>query len=127
MTCGVVPRCSSDLALLWLWRRPAVLALIQPLAWEPPYASGYGLKKPKKKKKCQFCFPFKKNFCLIDFIVFLFFLYFHSDLYFFLSCAYFEFSFQNLANFSQVFQFSVHESFTSCIKFIPVFLPFLML
>ena len=27
---------SSDLALLWLWYRPAATALIQPLAWEPP-------------------------------------------------------------------------------------------
>ena len=30
----------KDLALLWLWRRPEVTALIQPLAWEPPYAKG---------------------------------------------------------------------------------------
>ena len=29
-----------DLALLWLWRRPAAVALIQPLAWEPPYVAG---------------------------------------------------------------------------------------
>ena len=27
-------------ALLWLWRRPAAVALIQPLAWESPYAVG---------------------------------------------------------------------------------------
>ena len=26
-----------DPALLWLWRRLAATALIQPLAWEPPY------------------------------------------------------------------------------------------
>ena len=25
-----------DLALLWLWQRPAAAALIQPLAWELP-------------------------------------------------------------------------------------------
>ena len=26
----------KDLALLWLWCRPAAIAPIQPLAWEPP-------------------------------------------------------------------------------------------
>ena len=40
----------KDLALLWLWRRPAATALIRPLAWEPPYASGAALGKYKKKK-----------------------------------------------------------------------------
>ena len=30
----------KDLALLWLWHRPAALAPIRPLAWEPPYATG---------------------------------------------------------------------------------------
>ena len=30
----------KDPALLWLWCRPAATALIQPLAWEPPYAVG---------------------------------------------------------------------------------------
>ena len=30
----------NDPALLWLWRRPVATAPIQPLAWEPPYASG---------------------------------------------------------------------------------------
>ena len=38
MSSGVGRRRSSDLALLWLWRRPAATALIRPLAWEPPYA-----------------------------------------------------------------------------------------
>ena len=28
-----------DLALLWLWCRPAAEAPIRPLAWEPPYAA----------------------------------------------------------------------------------------
>ena len=27
----------KDLALLWLWCRPAAAAPIQPIAWEPPY------------------------------------------------------------------------------------------
>ena len=37
---GVGHRCSSDLALLWLWCSPAAAALIQPLAWELPCATG---------------------------------------------------------------------------------------
>ena len=45
MSCGVVRRHSSDLALLWLWRRPAVVALIRPLAWELPCAAGTALKR----------------------------------------------------------------------------------
>ena len=50
MSCGVGRRCTSDLALLWLWRRPAATALIRPLAWEPPYAASEALKSHKKKK-----------------------------------------------------------------------------
>ena len=30
---GIVRRCGSDLALLWLWCRLAAMALIPPLAW----------------------------------------------------------------------------------------------
>ena len=48
MNCGVGHRCSTDLVLLWLWYRPAVVALIRPLAWESPYAIGAALKKKKK-------------------------------------------------------------------------------
>ena len=51
MSCGVGRRRSSDLALLWLWRRLAAVALFGPLAWEPPYAMGVALKRQKKKKK----------------------------------------------------------------------------
>ena len=40
----------KDLALVWLWCKPAAAALIQPLAWEPPYA-GYSPKKQKQNKK----------------------------------------------------------------------------
>jgi len=36
---------------LWLWRRLAATALIRPLDWEPPYATGMALKRPKKKKE----------------------------------------------------------------------------
>ena len=44
-------RLGSDPELLWLWHRLAAVAPIVPLAWEPPYATGVALKKPKKKKK----------------------------------------------------------------------------
>ena len=49
MSCGVGHRCSWDPVLLWLWYRPAVVALIQPLAWESPYVVGAALKSKKKK------------------------------------------------------------------------------
>ena len=49
MNCGVARRCSSDPELWWLWRRLAAVALIQTLAWEPPYATGLALKKTKTK------------------------------------------------------------------------------
>ena len=38
MSCGIVNRHGLDLALLWCGL--AAVALIQPLAWEPPYAAG---------------------------------------------------------------------------------------
>ena len=44
---GVGHRRGSDLA--WLRRRPMATALIQPLAWEPPYAAGAALKRQKRK------------------------------------------------------------------------------
>ena len=37
--------------LLWLWGRLAATALIRTLAWEPPYATGAALKRPKKEKE----------------------------------------------------------------------------
>ena len=49
MTGGVGHRCSSDPALLWLWYTPAATALIQPLAWELPYAIGAALKEKEKQ------------------------------------------------------------------------------
>ena len=51
MTCGVGRRRGSDPVLLWLWRRPAAVAPIRPLAWEPSYAAGAALDKGKKTKK----------------------------------------------------------------------------
>ena len=55
MSCGVGRRRGSDPVLLWLWHRPAAAALIQPLAWKPPYAvrAGQEMEKrpPPPKKK----------------------------------------------------------------------------
>ena len=47
----------ADLALLWLWCRPAAVAPIGLLAWEPPYAKDAALKKQKRKKKLPNGFP----------------------------------------------------------------------
>ena len=51
MSCGVGCRCGSGPALLWFWRRPAAVAPIRPLAWEPPYVVGAALERQKDKKK----------------------------------------------------------------------------
>ena len=40
-----------DPTLLWLWYRPAAVALIRPLAWEPPCAMGEALKSKNKNKQ----------------------------------------------------------------------------
>ena len=42
-------RCGLDLTLLWLWRRLEATALIRPLVWEPPYATGAALKRQEIK------------------------------------------------------------------------------
>ena len=51
MSCGVGCRLGSNTVLLWLWCRLAATALIQPLAWKPPYAAGAALEKAKRQKK----------------------------------------------------------------------------
>ena len=51
MSRGVGHRFSLDLALLWMWYKPVATALIQLLAWEPPYAVGMTLKRQKRKEK----------------------------------------------------------------------------
>ena len=40
---------------LWCWL--AAVALIRPLAWEPPYAAGAALKSKKKKEKKRIFHP----------------------------------------------------------------------
>ena len=40
----------KDPAWLWLWCRPAAVAPIRPVAWEPPYATGAALKRQKRKE-----------------------------------------------------------------------------
>ena len=61
-----LPLCVKDLAchlvwvtdttwILWLWCRPEAVALIQPLAWEPPCAMGEALKSKQTNKKLDPC------------------------------------------------------------------------
>ena len=49
MSCGVGCRLDLDLTLLWLWRRLAAVAPIQPLVWEPSKAEGVALKSKNKE------------------------------------------------------------------------------
>ena len=51
MSLGVGLRYGLDPELLWLWCRLAAAPLIQPLAWELPYALGAALKRQNKKQK----------------------------------------------------------------------------
>ena len=51
MSCGVGRRRGSDPASLWLWRRPVAIALIRPLAWESPCATGAAQKRQKNTQK----------------------------------------------------------------------------
>ena len=49
---GLIPglaQWAKDPALLWLWRRLAAIALIQPVAQEPPHAVDMALKKAINK------------------------------------------------------------------------------
>ena len=47
VSCGVGSRHGLD--PMWLWHRPAAIAMIRPLAWEPPYAVSVALKGKKKR------------------------------------------------------------------------------
>ena len=51
VNCGVSHRHGSDPELLWLWHRPAAVALIQPLAWELQYVVRGALKTKSKKAR----------------------------------------------------------------------------
>ena len=51
VSCGVGRIHGSDPALLWLWCRPVVTALIRPLAWERLYAIHAALKHKKTINK----------------------------------------------------------------------------
>jgi len=51
MSSGVGRRLGSDPVLLWLWHRLVATALIRPLAWEPPCATGTALEKAKRQKQ----------------------------------------------------------------------------
>ena len=51
MSWGIGRRRGLDLMWLWLWFRPAAVAPIGPLAWEPPYAMGVALKSKKEKRE----------------------------------------------------------------------------
>ena len=60
MSCGVGLRCSSDLAMLWLWCRLATAAPIPSLAWELPLCpkavkrkERRGREKRKEKERVQ--------------------------------------------------------------------------
>ena len=63
MSYGVGGRRDSDPVLLWLWCRLAATVPIEPLAWEPPYATGAALEKAKRQKK-------KKNHKSVVVVVF---------------------------------------------------------
>ena len=63
-------RCSLDPTLLWLWYRPAAVALLWPLAGEPPFAAGAALKQTNKKtteEKKLVREASKENFIRLDF------------------------------------------------------------
>ena len=51
VSCSVGHRRGSDLALPWLWCRPAAAAPIQCLAWELACASNVTLKRKKETQK----------------------------------------------------------------------------
>ena len=55
MSCGVGH--GSDPELLWLWNRSAVVALIGPLAWEPPHTTGAAPKSKQKQKHTALLHP----------------------------------------------------------------------
>jgi len=63
LNCGVGCRGALHPVLLWLWCRPVATALIGPLAWEPPCATGAALKRPKKILCFDDWYPGAFGFC----------------------------------------------------------------
>ena len=51
VSCSMGHRRGSDPLLLWQWCRPAAAALIRPLAWELPYATGAALKSKQTQNQ----------------------------------------------------------------------------
>ena len=51
MSCDIGHGYSLDPTLLWLWRGPAVVVPIRPLAWRLPYVTPVALKGEKKRKE----------------------------------------------------------------------------
>ena len=76
MSCGVGCRWGSDVALPWLWHRPAATTPIGPLAWEPPYAVSVALKDQKQKKKI---LSLDLSFCCLS-LLYSFFIYLRTVL-----------------------------------------------
>ena len=64
MSYAVGHRHGSDPAMLWLLCRPVVVAPIQPLAWEPPYAMGVALEMAKRQKKKKMLKPGSEGSCV---------------------------------------------------------------
>ena len=62
MTCGVGRRRGLDPVSLWLWHRPAAVALIRPLALEPPFAVGAALNSKRKGFVKKSYLPFRLVF-----------------------------------------------------------------
>ena len=59
VTCGVDCRHGSDPVWLWLWWRLAAVAMIRPLAWELPYATGVAInsKQPTNQRERGYKLP----------------------------------------------------------------------
>ena len=60
---GLIPGLTQwvkDPALLRLWCRPAAVAWILPLTWEPPYTEGAALKVKKKNKNSKYISCFRR-------------------------------------------------------------------
>ena len=48
LRCAAGHRLGLDPGLLWLWCRPVLTTLIQPLAWELSYATGTAIKREER-------------------------------------------------------------------------------